>query len=81
MCLSNGTEVGRSHSRSFGIVGATKHAPYLEFDDDTAISKDLDELIVTFVYVQIRREKDERTATNASAASAASAAAAASAAS
>ena len=60
LCLPSGKEAGRSHSRSFGILGKGKHTPYLEFDDDPAILDDLDELVVTFIYVQTRREKDER---------------------
>ncbi|KZV72469.1 hypothetical protein PENSPDRAFT_733526 [Peniophora sp. CONT] len=66
--LLNGTEVGRSHSRSLGLMGK-KHKPYLELTDDPDVLNDLDELVTTFVYVQIRREKDQRR-NNASAAGA-----------
>ena len=59
LCLSDGSEVGRSHSRSFGIMGK-KHTPYLEFNDDPSILDDLDEIVAIFVYVEIRREKDIR---------------------
>lgn len=35
-----------------------KHKPYLEFDDSPYVQGDLDELVATFIYVHIRREKD-----------------------
>ena len=72
LSLLNGREVGRSHSRSLGLIGSQKHKPYLEFIDDPNILNDLDELVATFVYIQIRREKDDR-ARNSSAASGAAA--------
>ena len=56
LCLSDGSEVARSHSRSFGIMGK-KHTPYLEFNDDPSI---WDEIVASFVYGEIRREKDIR---------------------
>ena len=55
----DGREVGRSHSRSLGLRGK-KHKPYLEFADDSDVLNDLDELIATFVYVKIKREKEQR---------------------
>ncbi|VDC06091.1 unnamed protein product [Peniophora sp. CBMAI 1063] len=57
--LFNGPEVGRSHSRSLGMLGS-KHPAYLEISDDPRVLNDLDELVVSFIYVQIRREKDRR---------------------
>lgn len=71
LSLFNGPEVGRAHSRSLGLLG-NKHPAYLEFSDDARVLNDLDELVATFVYVQIRREKNQRN-TNAGAAAGASA--------
>ncbi|KZV72470.1 hypothetical protein PENSPDRAFT_649745 [Peniophora sp. CONT] len=71
LSLFSGPEVGRAHSRSLGLLG-NKHPAYLEFSDDARVLNDLDELVATFVYVQIRREKNQRS-TNAGAAAGASA--------
>ena len=57
--LFNGPEVGRAHSRSLGLLG-NKHPAYIELSDDPRVLNDLDEVIATFVYVQIRREKNRK---------------------
>lgn len=67
--LLNGAEVGRSHSRSLGLMGK-KHTPYIEFIDDPNVLNDLDDLVASFVYVQIQREKGQRANSSAVAASA-----------
>ncbi|KZV69263.1 hypothetical protein PENSPDRAFT_753467 [Peniophora sp. CONT] len=60
----NGPEVGRSHSRSLGLIGPNKHPPYLEFSDDPRVLGSLDELVVTYVYLRIRQEKQRRNRRN-----------------
>merc|ERR1712130_733440 len=50
LSLLNGPEVGRSHSRSLGLMGPSKPPPYLEFSDDPRVLGSLDELIATYVY-------------------------------
>ncbi|KZV69270.1 hypothetical protein PENSPDRAFT_753471 [Peniophora sp. CONT] len=66
--LLNGPQVGRSHSRSLGLMGPTQHPPYLEFSDDPRVLSSLDELIVTYVYLRIKQEKQRRNRANHSAA-------------
>ncbi|KZV69271.1 hypothetical protein PENSPDRAFT_686502 [Peniophora sp. CONT] len=60
LSLLDGAEVGRSHSRSLGLTGPDKHPQYLEFSDDPRVLKNLDELIVTYVYLRIRQERKQR---------------------
>ncbi|VDC03291.1 unnamed protein product [Peniophora sp. CBMAI 1063] len=61
--LFNGPEVGHAHSRSRQIFRRRAKEPaYLEFSDDPRVLNDLDEIVVAFVYLQIRREKDKRKA-------------------
>ena len=48
-----------------------RHPPYLEFSDDPRVLADLDELVATFVYVQIRREKDRKSSSSGAAAASA----------
>ncbi|VDC06110.1 unnamed protein product [Peniophora sp. CBMAI 1063] len=68
LCLQDGREVGRSHTRSLRLPGGKKHKPYLEFNDNPDILNDLDELVATFVYVQVRREKARRAGSSGAAA-------------
>lgn len=41
-------------------MGPNKHPPYLEFSDDPRVLNNLDELVVTYVYLQIRQEKQRK---------------------
>lgn len=41
-------------------MGPSKHPPYLEFSDDPRVLESLDELIVAYVYLRIRQEKQRQ---------------------
>ncbi|KAI0034585.1 hypothetical protein K488DRAFT_83880 [Vararia minispora EC-137] len=75
---ADGSEVARSHNASLGIIGKTKHKAYLDIGDD--ISADIDDVVVSFVYLKVLQERQQSAANSASSSAAAGAAAAAAAA-
>ncbi|KAI0029586.1 hypothetical protein K488DRAFT_72854 [Vararia minispora EC-137] len=55
---ASGEELGRSHSTSRGLVGKEKHGPYIELGDSDQIFADLDEIVVTWLYLKERERMD-----------------------